>query len=123
MVNRLADASSPYLLQHKDNPVKLNYVDASAQDCIQQVYTGRYDACVHNKADFAIAEENGYKMKIIEIPDSDTISLPDGFFLFDTEETELKAAVDAELQKMKDAGELSTLCLQFFPWDLVPTGK
>ncbi len=112
-----------YNAQHADNPIKLNYVDASAQDCISQVYTGRYEACIHNVADFAIAEENGYKMRTIEIPDSDTISLPEGYFLFDTEETKLKADVDAELLAMKADGTLSALCLQFFPWDLVPADK
>ena len=112
-----------YNAQHADNPIKLNYVDASAQDCISQVYTGRYEACIHNVADFAIADENGYKMRTIEIPDSDTISLPDGYFLFDTEEAQLKADVDAELRAMKADGTLSALCLQFFPWDLVPAEK
>ena len=62
-------------------------------------------------------------MRTIEIPDSDTISLPDGYFLFDTEETQLKADVNAELLAMKADGTLSALCLQFFPWDLVPAEK
>ena len=112
-----------YNEQHKDNPVKLNYVDASAQDCISQVFTGRYEACIHNKADFAIAADNGYELKAIDIPDSDTISLPDGYFLFDTEEDQLKADVDEQLKIMKADGTLSKLCLQFFPWDLVPADK
>ena len=136
-VNGLADLAGKHVLTitgtataifletyNAANPGKeiiLDYIDAGAQECISQVVTGRYDACIQNKADFAIAkEEHGYDLRLVEIPNSNEISLPDGYFLFDKEETELQAAVDAELQAMKDSGELTNICLQYFTMDLVP---
>lgn len=110
-----------YNEEHPDAQILLDYIDASAQDCIAQVVTGRYDACIQNKSDFAVAnEEHGYDLRMIEIENSDEISLPDGFFLFAKDETELQQAVDACLQEMKEDGTLSKLCLQYFTMDLVP---
>ena len=110
-----------YNEEHPDAQIILDYIDASAQDCISQVVTGRYDACIQNKADFAIAsEERGYELRLIEIENSDEISLPDGYFLFSKEETELQQAVDECLREMKEDGTLSELCLQYFSMDLVP---
>lgn len=110
-----------YNEEHPDAQIILDYIDASAQDCISQVVTGRYDACIQNKADFAIAsEERGYELRLIEIENSDEISLPDGYFLFAKDETELQQAVDECLREMKADGTLSELCLQYFSMDLVP---
>lgn len=110
-----------YNNEHPDAQIILDYIDAGAQECISQVVTGRYDACIQNKADFAIAqEEHGYDLRLIEIENSNEISLPDGYFLFAKEETELQQAVDACLKEMKEDGTLSELCLQYFTMDLVP---
>ena len=113
-----------YNEQNPDGQIILDYIDASAQECISQVVTGRYDACIQNKADFAIAEEeHGYELRLIEIPNSDEISLPDGYFLFAKNETELQQAVDTCLREMKEDGTLSKLCLQYFTMDMVPADK
>lgn len=112
-----------YNEEHPDAQILLDYIDASAQDCIAQVVTGRYDACIQNKADFAIAnDEHGYDLRMIEIENSDEISLPDGYFLFAKDETELQQAVDECLREMKADGTLTKLCEQYFGMDLVPEG-
>ncbi len=110
-----------YNEENPDGQILIDYIDASAQEIISQVVTGRYDACIQNKSDFAIAnEEHGYDLKMIEIPDVERISLPNGYFLFAKGETELQQAVDAVLREMKADGSLSELCLQYFTMDLVP---
>lgn len=110
-----------YNEEHPDGQIILDYIDAGAQECISQVVTGRYDACIQNKADFAIAqEEHGYELRLIEIENSDEISLPDGYFLFAKDETELQKAVDTCLREMKEDGTLTELCLRYFTMDLVP---
>ncbi len=110
-----------YNTLNPDAQIIIDYIDAGAHEIISQVVSGRYDACIQNLADYAIAyEEHGYEMRIVEIPNAEEISLPDGFFLFQKGATELQAAVDAELLEMRNDGTLSELCLQFFTSDLVP---
>jgi L-cystine transport system substrate-binding protein len=110
-----------YNEEHPDGQIILDYIDAGAQECISQVVTGRYDACIQNKADFAIAqEEHGYELRLIEIENSNEISLPDGYFLFAKDEAELQKAVDECLKEMKADGTLTELCLRYFTMDLVP---
>lgn len=106
---------------HSDNPIILYYGDLNALDVMAQVISGRFDACIQNKSDFAIAkEERGYDLKMIEIPNSDEIQLPNGYFLFAKGEEELQKKVDEKLLEMKKDGTLSKLCLQYFSMDLVP---
>ena len=106
---------------HTDNPIILSYGDLASMDIMAQVISGRYDACIHNKADFAIAkEERGYDLKMIEIPNSDEIQLPNGYFLFSKGEEELQMKIDDTLREMKADGTLSKLCTKWFGMDLVP---
>lgn len=106
---------------HPDNPIVLYYGDLNAMDVMAQVLSGRFDACIQNKSDFAIAEEErGYQLKMIEIPNSDEIQLPNGYFLFPKGADDLQAKIDGELLKMKEDGTLSELCLKYFAMDLVP---
>ncbi len=113
-----------YNEQHPDNPIILSYADMSSMDIMAQVISGRYDACIHNKSDFAIAEEErGYNLKMIEIPNADEIQLPDGYFLFAKGSEELQQKIDNCLIEMRDDGTLTELCLRYFSMDLVPKGE
>jgi len=106
---------------HPENPIVLYYGDLNALDVMAQVLSGRFDACIQNKADFAIAEEErDYKLKIIEIPNSDEIQIPFGYFLFPKGADDLQQKIDAVLMEMKEDGTLSELCLKYFAMDLVP---
>jgi L-cystine transport system substrate-binding protein len=110
-----------YNEKHPDAKIILDYIDAGAHECIAQVVSGRYDACIQNKADFAIAkEEHGYELRLIEIPNATEISLPDGYFLFPKDETELQKAVDECLREMKKDGTLKEICLRYFSMDMIP---
>ena len=113
-----------YNEEHTDNPIILDYIDASSMDIMAQVISGRYDACLHNKSDFAIAkEERDYDLKMIEIPNANDIQMPDGFFLFAKGSEELQQKVDACLTEMRDDGTLSELCLRYFSMDMVPQAE
>ena len=113
-----------YNEQHPDNPIILSYADMSSMDIMAQVISGRYDACIHNKSDFAIAEEErGYNLKMIEIPNADEIQLPDGYFIFAKGSEDLQQKIDNCLIEMRDDGTLTELCLRYFSMDLVPKGE
>lgn len=110
-----------YNEEHADNPIILDYVDASSMDIMAQVVSGRYDACIHNKADFVMAKEDrDYDLKLIEIPNADEIQIPYGYFLFSKGSEELQQKVDACLAEMRDDGTLTELCLRYFSEDMVP---
>ena len=105
---------------HPENPIQLDYVEATSVDNIGMMVEGRCDAVIGNVTDFAIArEERDYQFKVIDLTDDEAKSIeePDSFFLFRKDEAELQQKVDACLKEMRDDGTLSKLILQYFDED------
>lgn len=113
---------------HPDNPIELEYSEMTSVDNIAMLLDGRCDAAVANVSDFAIAqEERGYEFKIIDLEGEDMSAVaeePDGFFLFQKDDTELQEKVDACLEEMREDGTLSELCLKYYTMDfsVLPEG-
>ena len=106
--------------QHPDNPVQLDYMEATSVDNIGMMLEGRCDAVIANVTDFAIArEERGYEFKVISLADDEAKSIeePDSYFLFRKDATELQEKVDACLLEMREDGTLTELCLKYFDED------
>lgn len=104
-----------------DLAINIDYLDASSIEIMQMVYTGRYDACIHAAADFAIAkQELGVDLKTLEIENADEIQMPDSYYLYAKGNTQLQQKIDAALAEIRDDGTMSELCIQYFGEDLVP---
>lgn len=100
--------------------INIDYVDASSIEIMGMVYSGRYDACIHAKVDFAIAkDELGFDLKVVEIDNADEIQKPDSFYLFAKSNTALQQKIDAVLTEIRDDGTMSKLCEKWFGMDLV----
>ena len=107
-----------------DKAINIDYLDASSIEIMQMVYTGRYDACIHAAADFAIAkQELGVDLKTLEIENADEIQMPDSYYLYAKDNTELQQKIDGALAEIRDDGTMSELCIQYFGEDLVPTAE
>jgi ABC-type amino acid transport substrate-binding protein len=101
--------------------IKIDYVDASAIEIMGMVFTGRYDAAIHSRVDFAVAKaELGVDLKIIDIPNANQIQLPDSYYLYAKTNTALQEKIDAVLKTIRDDGTMSQLCIKWFGEDLVP---
>lgn len=98
-----------------DKAINIDYLDASSIEIMQMVYTGRYDACIHAEVDFAIAKDTlGVDLKIIQIPNADEIQMPDSYYLYAKDNTELQQKIDAVLKEIRDDGTMSELCKKWF---------
>ena len=110
-----------YNEEHPDQKINIDYVDASSIEIMNMVATGRYDACIHAAADFAIAkQELGVDLKLLDIENADEIQKPDSFYLYAKDNTELQKKIDAVLKSIRDDGTMSQLCEKYFGMDLVP---
>ena len=110
-----------YNEEHPDQKINIDYVDASSIEIMNMVATGRYDACIHAAADFAIAkQELGVDLKLLDIENADEIQKPDSFYLYAKDNTELQKKIDAVLKEIRDDGTMSQLCEKYFGMDLVP---
>ena len=110
-----------YNEEHPEQKINIDYVDASAIEIMNMVSTGRYDACIHAAADFAIAsQELGVDLKLYDIENADEIQKPDSYYLYAKDNTELQKKIDAVLAEIRDDGTMAELCVQYFGTDLVP---
>lgn len=112
-------------LQHKDNPVKLQYTEAEQLAVLQNLESGKVDFVLIDKS---MLEQyiNEYHLKIKITPlskeDSSVIGSPYSYFLIakSAEGEKITNDINTQIKKLSADGTLSKISIKYFNGDYAP---
>lgn len=116
-------SNSTYILEkynekHKDNPIKLDYVDNSTdEETVTGIKNGVWDATIMTKRDADKLNKTYGKGKDVLKQVGKPVATSYTYFAYKKDNTKLQEAVDGALKKLKKSGELSKISIKVIGGD------
>ena len=104
--------------ENPDLAVEIQYVDSDPSTIIRDVYSGRFDATIYNTNYLRDVQQTfGIELMAHPIENEDAIQPPGSYFIYRTQDVELRNLMDGALGEMREDGTLTELSLKYFDRD------
>jgi len=92
-------------------PIDIVYSEAGISSIVQNVYNGRYEACIYAQVYIDEVVKNlGIEVDCKSIENEDDIQSSEAWFVYRKDNTELKSEIDGILKEIIDDGTAAKLC-------------
>lgn len=104
--------------ENPDLAVDIQYVDSDPSTIIRDVYSGRFDATIYN-TNYLRDVQNTFGIELLAHPieNEDAIQPPGSYFIYRTQDVELRNLMDAALGEMRADGTLTEISLNYLESD------
>ena len=114
-----------YNKEHSSNPVSLNYTQEDITQMLQHVNAGQYDFKIFDKisVERIVKEQKLDNVKLIDLSSADSSDIASNtyiYFIFNTDDKDLKAFVDKRIKELYEDGTLAKLSQEYLGGDYVP---
>lgn len=94
-----------------ETPIDIVYSEAGISSIVQNVYNGRYEACIYSQVYVDEVVKNlGIEVECKTIENEDEIQSSEAWFLYTQDNEELKAEIDPILAEILEDGTAAELC-------------
>ncbi len=114
-----------YNKEHSSDPVSLNYTQEDITQMLQHVNAGQYDFKIFDKisVERIVKEQKLDNVKLIDLSSADSSDIASNtyiYFIFNTDDKDLKAFVDKRIKELYEDGTLAKLSQEYLGGDYVP---
>ncbi|WP_066916927.1 amino acid ABC transporter substrate-binding protein [Streptococcus sp. DD12] len=114
-----------YNKEHASDPVSLNYTQEDITQMLQHVNAGQYDFKIFDKisVERIVKEQKLDNVKLIDLSSADSSDIASNtyiYFIFNTDDKDLKAFVDKRIKELYEDGTLAKLSQEYLGGDYVP---